>query len=126
MSGDDRIRQRAHEIWEREGKPEGRHAEHWAQARREIEAEGGAAAPGESPTPTAPDHGGSTPAETAAAGSVEGQRSSEGGAASAEPAASSGSPTPTAPDHGGTTPGESAAAAANPGGRGSKDSARKT
>jgi hypothetical protein len=32
----DRIRARAHQIWEREGKPEGRHAEHWEMAREEI------------------------------------------------------------------------------------------
>lgn len=30
------VRERAHEIWEREGKPEGKHAEHWAQAEHEI------------------------------------------------------------------------------------------
>ncbi|MGQ9368496.1 DUF2934 domain-containing protein [Azospirillum sp. A39] len=35
----DRIRQRAHEIWEREGNPHGRHDEHWAQAEAEIAAE---------------------------------------------------------------------------------------
>jgi Protein of unknown function (DUF2934) len=58
MSIEDRIRRRAHEIWEREGRPEGRREEHWAQARREIEAEGGSqpepAAPDASPTDTAP------------------------------------------------------------------------
>ena len=42
MSDEDCIRRRAHEIWEREGRPEGRHAEHWARARREIEGEGAA------------------------------------------------------------------------------------
>lgn len=36
---EDRIRQRAHEIWEREGQPEGKHDEHWAQATAEIAAE---------------------------------------------------------------------------------------
>jgi hypothetical protein len=30
------IRDRAHAIWEREGKPEGRHEEHWSQAEHEI------------------------------------------------------------------------------------------
>lgn len=34
---ENRIRQRAYEIWEREGRPEGRHAEHWDIACREIE-----------------------------------------------------------------------------------------
>lgn len=33
---DDRIRARAYEIWEREGRPEGREHRHWDQARREI------------------------------------------------------------------------------------------
>lgn len=36
---EERIRRRAHEIWEREGRPEGLHEVHWLQARREIEAE---------------------------------------------------------------------------------------
>lgn len=35
----DRINRRAHEIWEREGHPHGRHDEHWAQAEAEIRAE---------------------------------------------------------------------------------------
>ncbi len=41
MSDDkqDRIRQRAHAIWEGQGRPEGQDREHWAQATREIEAE---------------------------------------------------------------------------------------
>jgi hypothetical protein len=39
MQDQERIRQRAQEIWEREGRPDGCHNEHWAQARREIEAE---------------------------------------------------------------------------------------
>ena len=32
----ERIRIRAHQIWEREGGPEGRDAEHWEMAREEI------------------------------------------------------------------------------------------
>jgi hypothetical protein len=32
----ERVRQRAYEIWEREGRPEGREQEHWEQAEREI------------------------------------------------------------------------------------------
>jgi hypothetical protein len=31
-----RIRQRAYEIWEREGRPEGREQAHWEQAEREV------------------------------------------------------------------------------------------
>jgi hypothetical protein len=35
---DERIRQRAYEIWEREGRPEGREAEHWRMAAEELSA----------------------------------------------------------------------------------------
>jgi hypothetical protein len=34
-----RIRERAHEIWEREGRPEGAQEEHWRRASEEIDAE---------------------------------------------------------------------------------------
>ncbi|WP_160004220.1 DUF2934 domain-containing protein [Rhizobium sp. 18055] len=30
------VRERAHAIWEREGKPEGKHQDHWTQAEHEI------------------------------------------------------------------------------------------
>jgi hypothetical protein len=33
---EDIIRQRAHAIWESQGKPEGLHLDHWEQARREL------------------------------------------------------------------------------------------
>jgi hypothetical protein len=33
---DDKIRQRAYEIWEDEGRPHGREREHWAAAEREL------------------------------------------------------------------------------------------
>ena len=36
----ERIRQRAHEIWEQAGRPEGAHMEHWEQAAAEIDAAG--------------------------------------------------------------------------------------
>jgi hypothetical protein len=36
---EERTRLRAHEIWEREGRPEGKEAEHWERASREIESE---------------------------------------------------------------------------------------
>ncbi|MBA1145269.1 DUF2934 domain-containing protein [Mesorhizobium neociceri] len=39
----DRIRQRAHEIWEQAGRPEGAHQEHWEQATAEVD--GAAAKP---------------------------------------------------------------------------------
>ncbi|MGB7917003.1 MAG: CBS domain-containing protein [Rhodomicrobium sp.] len=35
----ERIRRRAHELWEQEGRPEGCHDEHWARACREIQME---------------------------------------------------------------------------------------
>ena len=38
-AGDDkqRIRERAYELWEREGCPQGRHVDHWVQAERETQ-----------------------------------------------------------------------------------------
>jgi hypothetical protein len=35
----DLIRARAHQIWEREGRPDGRHIEHWELATAELAAE---------------------------------------------------------------------------------------
>jgi len=35
----DRIRQRAHAIWEQEGRPEGAHERHWRQAENEVAAQ---------------------------------------------------------------------------------------
>ena len=51
MDREERIRQRAHEIWEREGRPKGREQEHWNQAVQEIESESSEAERG----PIAPD-----------------------------------------------------------------------
>lgn len=42
---DERIRQRAHAIWEEEGRPEGREYSHWLRARAAIRAEEADAAP---------------------------------------------------------------------------------
>lgn len=36
MQDDEHIRHRAYQIWEAEGRPEGRAAQHWAQARDEL------------------------------------------------------------------------------------------
>jgi Protein of unknown function (DUF2934) len=41
----ERIRERAHAIWERQGRPHGRHQDHWEEAEKEIATET-AAAPG--------------------------------------------------------------------------------
>ncbi|MBZ9821313.1 DUF2934 domain-containing protein [Mesorhizobium sp. CA4] len=40
----ERIRQRAHEIWEQAGRPEGAHMEHWDQAVAEVDGAGKSAA----------------------------------------------------------------------------------
>lgn len=47
-----RIQERAHSIWEQEGRPHGRDAQHWSQAEREIDAEDAARA--SSPVGTTP------------------------------------------------------------------------
>ena len=41
MSGDreERVRQRAHELWEQAGRPEGQQERHWEQAFQEISVE---------------------------------------------------------------------------------------
>ena len=44
-----RIRERAHRLWEEEGRPEGRELAHWAEAERQVRAEA------EGIVPTAPD-----------------------------------------------------------------------
>ena len=36
------IEQRAYALWQQEGRPQGRHEEHWHRAAREVEAEEGA------------------------------------------------------------------------------------
>ena len=56
MPDEERIRRRAHEIWEREGRPEGRRGEHWARARREVEAEEGGSPPGAAKSGASPTH----------------------------------------------------------------------
>jgi hypothetical protein len=41
---EEKIRRLAYELWEIEGRPEGRHHEHWERAARELEAEEGGSA----------------------------------------------------------------------------------
>lgn len=36
---DDKVRDRAHQIWERKGKPQGEDLSHWMEAEAEIQAE---------------------------------------------------------------------------------------
>ena len=57
----ERIRQRAHEIWEKAGRPEGAHQAHWDQATAEVD---GAAA---KPKKAAPKKAAAKPAKAAAA-----------------------------------------------------------
>lgn len=40
---EDRVSARAYALWEAEGRPEGRHVDHWLQAEREMAGEGVAA-----------------------------------------------------------------------------------
>jgi hypothetical protein len=73
MDRDKRIRDRAYQIWQEEGCPDGKATEHWEQARRMIEKEESwAAQPGEGAKPTRREHRGrpgkSTVAESVPAG----------------------------------------------------------
>jgi hypothetical protein len=37
---EEKIRHRAHQMWEEDGRPDGREAEHWERARREVDGDG--------------------------------------------------------------------------------------
>jgi hypothetical protein len=50
----EKLRERAYRLWEEAGRPEGRDAEFWERARREIEEEGGDRSPGPDPGPRVP------------------------------------------------------------------------
>lgn len=58
---EDRIRARAHEIWQREGSPKGREDDHWREAEQELDAEntgvGSAVSHDPAPQPSDPDKG---------------------------------------------------------------------
>jgi hypothetical protein len=41
-----KVRERAHALWEKEGRPHGKHLEHWARAKRLVAAEELLADPG--------------------------------------------------------------------------------
>lgn len=41
LPDDEQVRRRAYEIWEREGRPEGRESEHWRKAVEELSAQRG-------------------------------------------------------------------------------------
>lgn len=44
-----KIRERAHSLWQNAGSPEGRHDEHWSQAEREIDQGDGEIGPDDEP-----------------------------------------------------------------------------
>ncbi|WP_312862177.1 DUF2934 domain-containing protein [Rhizobium sp. P32RR-XVIII] len=46
---EDEVRKRAYAIWEREGRPDGRHEDHWIEAKREIKRESGEIVGGDFP-----------------------------------------------------------------------------
>lgn len=74
MQDQDGIRRRAYEIWEQEGRPEGRHEAHWAQASREMEERATPAKPesGSARAAAAPGSAGATPAQAAAGAEISG------------------------------------------------------
>jgi hypothetical protein len=53
-SREERIRKKAYELWEQAGKPEGREADHWAEAERQLNAEDGSAVGGINPGEAGP------------------------------------------------------------------------
>jgi hypothetical protein len=55
---EERIRERAHQIWEQEGRPDGRQTGHWQRAAEEIDAEDEALEVGSVPNKAAPPAGG--------------------------------------------------------------------
>jgi hypothetical protein len=53
MNREKRIEQRAYEIWESEGRPHGRHGDHWQRAEAEVAREEGRDAQSVTPAPVA-------------------------------------------------------------------------
>jgi hypothetical protein len=54
----EKIRTRAHAIWQSEGEPHGRHDAHWAQAESEVDEDAGDDAEAVTPAPAAADEAG--------------------------------------------------------------------
>jgi hypothetical protein len=54
-ASEDRIARLAHEIWEAEGRPEGRHLEHWRRAEAILAGKEAATGPGGAPYAEAPE-----------------------------------------------------------------------
>jgi hypothetical protein len=61
---EEQLRQKAYKIWEDEGRPEGRHHDHWTQAETQGEEESS-------------EEDGATGSQSAGQGSVEAEKSSE-------------------------------------------------
>lgn len=70
MTLEERIRERAHRIWEEEGRPHGRDWEHWERARREIEGTSARGRAGPAPSSTGPQ---TTARETTPTGNTSGR-----------------------------------------------------
>ena len=77
-----RIRERAYALWQREGRPDGREREHWQTATREIDSESGSGsdAAGTTPAAGAPAPGGSPRAGEGGTGdrAIAGEGGAEG------------------------------------------------
>ena len=69
----ERIRQRAYELWESEGRPQGRDREHWERAERELSAGAGAGGQ-DAPSPAARGSKGRAATPAAAPSSEDGGR----------------------------------------------------
>ena len=96
----ERIRQRAHAIWEREGRPSGRDQDHWRDAESELARDEAAAAPARpaAKKPRAAKSGAkstATPAKRARA--AKPAASATGAAAGAKRSSAAASPEPAAP-----------------------------
>lgn len=76
---EERIRRRAHEIWEREGQPEGKHDEHWAQATAEVAAEDDKGSKGKAGTAKRPGKAETGKTEAAKAGAAKTAKTAKAG-----------------------------------------------
>lgn len=94
-----RIRERAYDIWVREGRPHGRDAEHWRMAEAEIAAEEGAEVGADARPATAGSGRGGGDEPTARAAPVRSRRaatrSGRGGARETQPGGDSASSAPS-------------------------------
>ena len=75
---EDTIRARAYQLWEQEGRPEGRHAEHWATAERESRQDGDEAGAPSDDLETDPGIGYSAGTSTQEIDEIKGENTLEG------------------------------------------------